>query len=99
MDTTRNNATLIYGETSTVNIDNKRKTGSLKIYKVDLDNEKIPVSNVEFEIIDSDGFKYKATTDENGIAYIEGIRTGIVSIKKQKQMKYMSCLMKHIMQK
>lgn len=67
-----------------MNIDNKRKTGSLKIYKVDLDNEKIPVSNVEFEIIDSDGFKYKATTDENGIAYIEGIRTGMVSIKETK---------------
>lgn len=65
-----------------MNIDNKRKTGSLKIYKVDLDNEKIPVSNVEFEIIDSDGFKYKATTDENGIAYIEDIRTGMVSIKE-----------------
>lgn len=84
LDTTEINATLTYGEINTINIDNTRKTGSLKIYKVDLDNEKIPVPNVEFEITDSDGFKYKATTDKDGIAYIENIRTGIVSIKETK---------------
>lgn len=56
----------------------------MKIYKVDLDDEKIPIPNVEFEITDSDGFKYKSTTDENGIAYIENIRTGMVSIKETK---------------
>ena len=84
LDTTKTNATLTFGATTTVNIDNERKVGNLKIYKVDLDNEKLPVSNVEFEVTDSDGFKYKATTDEKGIAYIEGIRTGMVSIKEVK---------------
>ena len=84
LDTTKTNATLTFGATTTVNIDNERKIGNLKIYKVDLDNEKLPVSNVEFEVTDSDGFKYKAITDENGIAYIEGIRTGMVSIKELK---------------
>ena len=84
LDTTKTNATLTFGATNTVNIDNKKKIGNLKIYKVDLDNEKLPVSNVEFEVTDSDGFKYKAITDENGIAYIEGIRTGMVSIKELK---------------
>lgn len=84
LDTTKTNATLTFGETTTVNIDNERKTGSLKIYKVDLDNEKIPVSNVEFEITDKDGFKYKGTTDQNGVLRIDNIRTGMVSIKEIK---------------
>lgn len=84
LDTTKTNATLTFGATTTVNIDNERKVGNLKIYKVDLDNEKLPISDVEFEVTDSDGFKYNATTDENGIAYIEGIRTGMVSIKEVK---------------
>ena len=84
LDTTKTNATLTFGATTTVNIDNERKVGNLKIYKVDLDNEKLPISDVEFEVTDSDGFKYKATTDENGIAYIEGIRTGMFYIKELK---------------
>ena len=84
LDTTKTNATLTFGETTTVNIDNERKTGSLKIYKVDLDDEKIPVSNVEFEITDKDGFKYKGTTDQNGVLRIDNIRTGMVSIKEIK---------------
>ena len=84
LDTTKTNATLTFGETTTVNIDNERKTGSLKIYKVDLDDEKIPVPDVEFEIIDKDGFKYQGITDQNGVLRIDNIRTGLVSIKEIK---------------
>ncbi len=64
--------------------ENEHKKGNLKIYKVDLDDEKLPVSDVEFEITDQDGYKYYAKSDENGIAYIENIRTGIASIKELK---------------
>ena len=67
-----------------IKFENERKKGNLKIYKVDLDNNKIPVSDVEFEIKDSDGYTYKTTTDKDGIAYIENIRTGSVTIKETK---------------
>ena len=63
---------------------NEHKKGNLKIYKVDLDNQKIPVSDVEFEITDKDGYKYIAKSSKDGIAYVENIRTGIVTIKETK---------------
>lgn len=68
----------------TIQFENKHKKGNLKIYKVDLDNNKLPVSDVEFEIMDKDGYKYTATSDENGIAYIPNIRTGITTIRELK---------------
>lgn len=67
-----------------IEFENEHKKGSLKIYKVDLDNENLPVADVEFEIIDKDGYKYEATTNEEGIAYIENIRSGISTIKETK---------------
>lgn len=68
----------------TIQFENEHKKGNLKIYKVDLDNNKLPVSDVEFEIIDKDGYKYTATSDKNGIAYIPNIRTGITTIRELK---------------
>ena len=68
----------------TIQFENEHKKGNLKIYKVDLDDNTIPVSDVEFEITDQDGYKYTAISDEKGIAYIEGIRTGIATIKELK---------------
>lgn len=68
----------------TIQFENEHKKGNLKIYKVDLDNNKLPVSDVEFEIIDKDGYKYTATSDENGVAYITNIRTGIATIRELK---------------
>ena len=69
---------------SNIQFENEHKKGNLKIYKVDLDNNTIPVSDVEFEVTDQDGYKYTAISDKNGIAYIENIRTGIVTIKETK---------------
>lgn len=67
-----------------IQFENEHKKGSLKIYKVDLDNKKIPVSDVEFEITDKDGYKYVAKSNKDGIAYVENIRTGVVTIKETK---------------
>ena len=66
-----------------IQFENEHKKGTLKIYKVDLDNN-IPVANVEFEITDNDGNIYTATTDKDGIAYIENIRTGVTKVKETK---------------
>lgn len=68
----------------TIQFENEHKKGNLKIYKVDLDDNTIPVPDVEFEIIDQDGYKYTAISDKDGIAYIEDIRTGIATIKELK---------------
>lgn len=67
-----------------IQFENEHKKGNLKIYKIDLDDNTIPVSDVEFEVTDQDGYKYTAISDENGIAYIENIRTGIATIKETK---------------
>ena len=68
----------------TIQFENEHTKGILKIYKVDLDDNTLPVPNVEFEITDQDGYKYIATSDENGIAIIPNIRTGIATIKETK---------------
>ena len=68
----------------TIQFENEHKKGNLKIYKVDLDDNTLPVSDVKFEVIDQDGYKYTAISDENGIAYIEDIRTGIATIRETK---------------
>lgn len=70
-----------------IQFENEHKKGNLKIHKVDLDNNTIPVPDVEFEVIDKDGYKYTAISDENGIAYIENIRTGIATIRETKSNK------------
>ncbi len=67
-----------------IQFENEHKKGNLKIYKVDLDNENVPVSDVEFEVIDQEGYKYKTITNEEGVAYIENIRSGIATIKETK---------------
>ena len=84
LDTTPINVDLEYNQIKTVELTNKHKKGNLKIYKVDLDDNKVPVSDVEFEVTDQDGYKYTTISDENGIAYIENIRTGIAIIKETK---------------
>ena len=84
LDSTPINIDLEYNQIKTVELTNKHKKGNLKIYKVDFDDNKIPVSDVEFEVTDQDGYRYKAVSDENGIAYIENIRTGRATIKETK---------------
>ena len=46
-----------------IQFENEHKKGNLKIHKVDLDNNTIPVPDVEFEVIDKDGYKYTAISD------------------------------------
>ena len=63
-------------------VENEHKKGSLQIKKVDKDNSNIVLEGVEFKITDKDGFEYKVTTDEQGIALVENIRVGSVKIKE-----------------
>ena len=71
-------------EISNLVIENEHKKGTLKIIKVDKDNNSIFLEGVEFEITDEDGFKYKGSTDKNGILEIDNIRSGNIIIKEIK---------------
>ena len=82
LDSSVKEALLEYAETTQLNITNEYKKGSLNIYKIDLDNNEIPIENVEFEITSGDGEKIKVKTDEKGIANIENLRIGKYTIKE-----------------
>lgn len=73
-------------------IKNEHKKGNLKIFKVDKDNNEIPIENVKFEIIDEDRFKYYAITDEKGVAQVEDIRIGKTKIIETETKKEYSLL-------
>lgn len=78
------NISLENGKVSELHVTNEHKKGKLKITKLDKDNKSIPIENVEFEIIDEDGFRYNIVSDKSGIAEISNIRTGKVTIKETK---------------
>lgn len=67
-----------------LHLQNEHMKGKLKIIKVDKDNKNIPLENVEFKVIDEDGFTYNVKTNENGIAELENVRTGKVRIEEIK---------------
>lgn len=67
---------------TTVTIKNEHKKGDLQIHKVDKDNQKIPLKDVKFKIVDEDGFEYITATNKNGVANVKNIRTGKVAIKE-----------------
>ena len=67
-----------YNKTTIQNITNDHKKGNLKIYKVDKDNHKIALGNVEFDLY-SDEFKRVIgtyTTNVDGEITINNLRTG-----------------------
>ena len=67
-----------YNKTSTKNITNEHKKGNLKIYKVDKDNHKIALGNVQFDLY-SEEFKRVIgtyTTNVDGEITINNLRTG-----------------------
>lgn len=69
---------------SKIIVENEHKKGSLKIIKIDKDDNNKFLEGVEFEITDKDGFKYEAVTNKDGIAEVKDIRVGNVKIKEVK---------------
>ena len=67
-----------YNKSTTQNITNDHKKGNLKIYKVDKDNHKIALGNVQFDLYSEEFQKVIGTytTDVNGEISIENLRTG-----------------------
>ena len=65
-----------------MNIYNEHKKGKLKIIKVDKDNNQIPLEGVKFEVTDEAKEKYTVLTNKEGIAELDNVRTGKVTIKE-----------------
>ncbi|MBO6233723.1 MAG: Cys-Gln thioester bond-forming surface protein [Clostridia bacterium] len=82
LDTTEKEIYLSYADTIIKSIDNDRKTGNLKIYKVDKDNKKVTLGNVEFDLYSHELDKVIGTyhTDANGEIYIKDLRVADYSI-------------------
>ena len=67
-----------YNKYTTQNITNDHKKGNLKIYKVDKDNHKIALGNVQFDLYSEEFQRVIGTytTDVNGEISIKNLRTG-----------------------
>ena len=67
-----------YNKSTTRNITNDHKKGNLKIYKVDKDNHKIALGNVQFDLYSEEFQRVVGTytTDVNGEISIKNLRTG-----------------------
>ncbi len=67
-----------YNKTTTKTITNEHKRGNLKVYKVDMDNHKIPLGNVSFDLY-SEEFKRiigTYTTNVDGEFQVNDLRIG-----------------------
>ena len=67
-----------YNKVTEIELENEHKKGNLKVYKVDKDNNKVALGNVEFDLYSEEFQKVIGTytTDVNGEIYVENLRTG-----------------------
>ncbi len=79
-----------YNKTTTKTITNEHKKGDLKIYKIDADNKKLVLGNVEFQLYSEELKKVIGTyyTDENGELKIEDLRIGNYKLIETKTNKW-----------
>jgi hypothetical protein len=73
---------LSYAESKLENIQNERKRGNLQVYKVDKDNNKVVLGNVEFDLYSHELNKVVGTyrTDVNGEIFIKDLRVADYSL-------------------
>ncbi|MBR3003080.1 MAG: Cys-Gln thioester bond-forming surface protein [Clostridia bacterium] len=79
-----------FDKTTNVGITNEHKKGNLKIYKVDKDNKRVVLGNVEFDLFSEELQKVVGTytTNENGEISIEGLRTGKYKVIEKRTNKW-----------
>lgn len=67
-----------YNKVTELTLENKHKTGNLKVYKVDKENHKISLGNVEFDLYSEEFKKVIGTyrTNVDGEIKVENLRTG-----------------------
>lgn len=79
-----------YNKITNIEIENEHKKGNLKIFKVDKDNNKITIGNVEFDLYSKELEKVVSThhTDINGEILIENLRIGDYSLVEKSTNKW-----------
>ena len=79
-----------YNKTTSQTITNEHKKGNIKVYKVDKDNKKVVLGNVEFQLYSEEFKKVVGTyyTDVNGKLEIKNIRTGNYKLIETKTNKW-----------
>lgn len=67
-----------YNKTTNITLENKHKEGNLKVYKVDKDNHRISLGNVQFDLFSEEFNRVIGTytTDVNGEILVNNLRTG-----------------------
>lgn len=90
LDTTEHNIELEYNEGKDITILNKRKTGNIKVYKVDKDDKETKLEGVEFDIYSEDLKKIIGTyvTDKNGEINVQNLPIGEYKIIEKKANKW-----------
>lgn len=79
-----------YNKTTKVDITNTHKKGNVKVYKIDKDNHRVVLGNVEFQLYSNEFQKVIGTyyTDSNGELEIKDLRTGDYSLIETKTNKW-----------
>ena len=79
-----------YNKTAKVDVENEHKKGNLKVYKIDKDNNRVVLGNVEFDLFSHEFDKVIGTyyTDVNGELEIKNLRIGDYSIIEKKTNKW-----------
>lgn len=84
LDDNQRTIELQYNEQKEIIIENTRKTGNLKIIKVDKDDSTKTLEGVEFDLIYPNGEIIKLVTDKNGEINLEGLNTENCVLKETK---------------
>ena len=90
LDTDEKDITVEYNKTTEIDITNDHKEGNVKVYKIDKDNHRVVLGNVEFQLYSAEFNKVIGTyyTDANGELEIKNLRTGDYSLIETKTNKW-----------
>ena len=85
LNPTENKLTLEWGKTSTITIENDKKQGKINVRKTDLENNKIRLEGVDFELYnDKNELIKKLVTDKNGEIKVDNLDIGNYTLKEVK---------------
>lgn len=90
LDSEEREIILDYNDSQIKTIENEKKCGNLQIYKVDKDNNKIGLGNVEFDLYSKEFGKVVGTyhTNQDGMIEIKNLRVGEYSLIEKKTNKW-----------
>ena len=79
-----------YNKSTSVSVENEHKKGNIKVYKIDKDNNRVVLGNVEFDLFSHEFNKVIGTynTDVNGELEIKDLRIGDYSLIEKKTNKW-----------